>query len=70
MSHPAYDIEPRNTFFEANRVLGESEIRPGQTVSFAAEVDLTEVEADAPAAAPYLSTVIVPARRTTRGGKL
>jgi precorrin-2/cobalt-factor-2 C20-methyltransferase len=25
---------------------------------------------DAPAAAPYLSTVIVPARRTTRGGKL
>ena len=26
--------------------------------------------ADAPAAAPYLSTVIVPARRTTRGGKL
>ena len=26
--------------------------------------------ADAPADAPYLSTVIVPARRTTRGGKL
>jgi hypothetical protein len=26
--------------------------------------------ADAPAPAPYLSTVIVPARRTTRGGKL
>ena len=26
--------------------------------------------ADAPASAPYLSTVIVPARRTTRGGKL
>jgi precorrin-2/cobalt-factor-2 C20-methyltransferase len=26
--------------------------------------------ADAPAAAPYLSTVIVPAHRTTRGGKL
>ncbi len=25
---------------------------------------------DAPAAAPYLSTVLVPARRTTRGGKL
>ncbi len=26
--------------------------------------------ADAPASAPYLSTVVVPARRTTRGGKL
>ena len=26
--------------------------------------------ADAPAGAPYLSTVLVPARRTTRGGKL
>lgn len=26
--------------------------------------------ADAPASAPYLSTVLVPARRTTRGGKL
>jgi precorrin-2/cobalt-factor-2 C20-methyltransferase len=26
--------------------------------------------ADAPASAPYLSTVIVPAHRTTRGGKL
>ena len=26
--------------------------------------------ADAPPSAPYLSTVIVPARRTTRGGKL
>src|SRR5262249_7017696 len=37
-------IEPKNKFFTANRAIVEFEIRPGNTVSFASEVDLTEVE--------------------------
>lgn len=44
MSEPAYQMEPKNKFFEAIRSVAEYEIRPGNTVSFAAEVDLTEVE--------------------------
>jgi pyruvate/2-oxoglutarate dehydrogenase complex dihydrolipoamide acyltransferase (E2) component len=44
MSDRAYAIEPRNKFSEATRAIVEYEIRPGNTVSFAAEVDLTEVE--------------------------
>ena len=40
---PAYEIEPRNKFFEATRSIVEYEIRPGNTVSFITEVDLTEV---------------------------
>src|SRR5690349_20453422 len=44
MTHPDYEIEPKNKFFEAIRSVAEYEIRPGNTVSFAAEVDLTEVE--------------------------
>jgi pyruvate/2-oxoglutarate dehydrogenase complex dihydrolipoamide acyltransferase (E2) component len=44
MSDPRYEIEPRNKFSEATRAIVEYEIRPGNTVSFAAEVDLTEVE--------------------------
>ncbi|HZT81838.1 MAG TPA: 2-oxo acid dehydrogenase subunit E2 [Gemmataceae bacterium] len=42
---PAYDILPRNKFFDANRSIVEYEIRPGNTVTFLHEVDLTEVEA-------------------------
>jgi pyruvate/2-oxoglutarate dehydrogenase complex dihydrolipoamide acyltransferase (E2) component len=45
MSEPAYRIEPKNKFSEATREIVEYEIRPGNTVSFAAEVDLSEVEA-------------------------
>ena len=41
---PAYTIEPRNKFFEAVRSIVEHEIRPGNTVSFFTQVDLTEVE--------------------------
>jgi pyruvate/2-oxoglutarate dehydrogenase complex dihydrolipoamide acyltransferase (E2) component len=44
MSEPAYEIEGRNKFSEATRAIVEYEIRPGNTVSFAAEVDLTEIE--------------------------
>lgn len=40
-----YEVEPKNKFFEATRAIVEYEIRPGNTVSFLAEVDLTEVEA-------------------------
>ena len=43
MSEPAYEIEPRNKFSEATRKIVEYEIRLGNTVSFLAEVDLTEV---------------------------
>ncbi|WP_435011476.1 2-oxo acid dehydrogenase subunit E2 [Tundrisphaera lichenicola] len=42
--HHGFKVEPRNKFFEANRSIVEHEIRPGNTVSFLAEVDLTEVE--------------------------
>ena len=41
---PPYTIEPHNRFFEANRTAVEREIRPGNTVTFLAEVDLTEIE--------------------------
>jgi pyruvate/2-oxoglutarate dehydrogenase complex dihydrolipoamide acyltransferase (E2) component len=41
---PSYEIEPRNPFFQANRSIVEYEIRPGRTVCFLSEVDLTEVE--------------------------
>jgi pyruvate/2-oxoglutarate dehydrogenase complex dihydrolipoamide acyltransferase (E2) component len=44
MSDRAFEIEPRNKFAEATRAIVEYEIRPGNTVSFAAEIDLTEVE--------------------------
>lgn len=44
VTEAAYVIEPKNKFFEATRNIVEYEIRPGNTVSFAAEVDLTEVE--------------------------
>jgi pyruvate/2-oxoglutarate dehydrogenase complex dihydrolipoamide acyltransferase (E2) component len=45
MSEPqAYEIEPKNKFFEATRAIVEYEIRPGNTVSFTAEVDLTQIE--------------------------
>jgi pyruvate/2-oxoglutarate dehydrogenase complex dihydrolipoamide acyltransferase (E2) component len=43
-SGPAFEVEPKNKFFEVNRAIVESEIRPGNTVSLVAEVDLTEVE--------------------------
>jgi hypothetical protein len=37
-------VEAKNKFFEATRAIVEYEIRPGNTVSFVSEVDLTEVE--------------------------
>ncbi|MCC6417081.1 MAG: 2-oxo acid dehydrogenase subunit E2 [Gemmataceae bacterium] len=40
----AYEILPNNRFFSANRSIVEYEIRPGNTVTFLHEVDLTEVE--------------------------
>jgi hypothetical protein len=40
----SFEILPRNKFFLANRSIVEYEIRPGNTVSFISEVDLTEVE--------------------------
>jgi pyruvate/2-oxoglutarate dehydrogenase complex dihydrolipoamide acyltransferase (E2) component len=40
----SYEIEPRNRYFEAIRAIAEYEIRPGNTVTFMSEVDLTEVE--------------------------
>jgi len=39
-----YEIEAKNPFFRVNRSIVESEIRPGNTVSFLKEVDLTEIE--------------------------
>jgi hypothetical protein len=40
----SYAMEAKNPFFEANRAIVEYEIRPGNTVSFLSEVDLTQVE--------------------------
>jgi hypothetical protein len=39
-----YEIEPKNKYFEAIRAIAEYEIRPGNSVSFVSEVDLSEVE--------------------------
>jgi hypothetical protein len=39
-----YAIEPKNKFVEATRAIVEFEIRPGNTVTFLHEVDLTEIE--------------------------
>jgi pyruvate/2-oxoglutarate dehydrogenase complex dihydrolipoamide acyltransferase (E2) component len=39
-----YTIEPWNRFFAANRSIVEYEIRPGNTVTFLSQVDLTDVE--------------------------
>ena len=44
VSNAAYTIEPKNRYFEAIRAIAEYEIRPGNTVMFLSEVDLTEVE--------------------------
>lgn len=44
MSRSDFTMEPKNKFAEAIREIAEYEIRPGNTVSFAAEVDLTEIE--------------------------
>jgi pyruvate/2-oxoglutarate dehydrogenase complex dihydrolipoamide acyltransferase (E2) component len=41
----SYEVEPKNKFFLANRSIVEYEMRPGNTVSFMSEVDLTQVEA-------------------------
>jgi pyruvate/2-oxoglutarate dehydrogenase complex dihydrolipoamide acyltransferase (E2) component len=40
----SYRFEAKNRFFEANRSIVEYEIRPGNTVTFVSEVDLTQVE--------------------------
>src|SRR4051812_716411 len=69
MSESARDdgfaIEPRNKFFEANRSIVEHEMRPGRTVSFLSEVDLTQVERvrkDAPTTnKPSYTTLVVKA---------
>jgi pyruvate/2-oxoglutarate dehydrogenase complex dihydrolipoamide acyltransferase (E2) component len=54
MAHPpespegvggAYVVEPRNKFFEAIRAVADFEVRPGPTVTFIAEIDLTEIDA-------------------------
>lgn len=39
-----FDIKPKNRFFEATRQIVEFEIRPGNTVTFLADVDLTEID--------------------------
>jgi pyruvate/2-oxoglutarate dehydrogenase complex dihydrolipoamide acyltransferase (E2) component len=44
VSNAAYTIEPKNRYFEAIRAIAEYEIRPGNTVMFLSEVDLTEIE--------------------------
>jgi hypothetical protein len=44
VSGVSYEIEPKNKYFEAIRAIAEYEIRPGNTVMFLSEVDLTEVE--------------------------
>jgi pyruvate/2-oxoglutarate dehydrogenase complex dihydrolipoamide acyltransferase (E2) component len=41
---PGFLIEPKNKFFEAIRAVAEFELRPGPSVSFMSEVDLTEIE--------------------------
>lgn len=43
-SSPDYEIQGNNKFFQANREIVEFEMRPGNTVSFFSEVDLTQVE--------------------------
>jgi pyruvate/2-oxoglutarate dehydrogenase complex dihydrolipoamide acyltransferase (E2) component len=40
----SFEIEPDNRYFQANRGIVEHEIRPGHTVTFISEVDLTAVE--------------------------
>ena len=45
-SHPdAYSIEPGNRYFDAISAVANFELRPGPSVSFMAEVDLTQVHA-------------------------
>lgn len=39
-----YELEAKNRFFEANRTIAEHELRPGPTVTFISQVDLTAVE--------------------------
>jgi len=39
-----FRLEAKNRIFEANRSIVEYEIRPGNTVTFVAEVDLTQVQ--------------------------
>lgn len=39
-----YQLEAKNRIFEANRTIVEFEIHPGNTVTFIAEVDLTQVQ--------------------------
>ncbi len=39
-----YRLEAKNRIFEANRAIVEYEIRPGNTVSFISEVDLTQIQ--------------------------
>src|SRR5262245_1972793 len=43
-SHNAYEMQPRNRFLEAVSSIIDAEMRPGRTVTFLHEVDLSEVE--------------------------
>jgi pyruvate/2-oxoglutarate dehydrogenase complex dihydrolipoamide acyltransferase (E2) component len=43
-SKPAFVVEAKNKYFEAIRSVADFEVRPGPTVSFMSEVDLTEIE--------------------------
>lgn len=43
-SESSYEVEPRNKFFGAIRAVADFEVRPGPTVTFMSQVDLTEVE--------------------------
>ncbi len=44
MNNSAYRIMPRNKFFQVNVLLVETEIRPGYTVSYSHEIDLSRIE--------------------------
>lgn len=65
-----YSLEPKNKFFTANRQIVEYELRPGRTVTFLSEVDLTEVErirraagADRPSYTAFVAKAIATALR-------
>jgi pyruvate/2-oxoglutarate dehydrogenase complex dihydrolipoamide acyltransferase (E2) component len=66
-NNPGSDVPPDLRFFRANRSIVEYEIRPGNTVTFLHEVDLTEVEAirrtakDTGLEAPSYTTFVVKA---------
>lgn len=40
----SYEVEPQNKYFEAIRAIADFELRPGPSVSFLNEIDLTQLE--------------------------